>query len=490
VSSRSGRPRQFGPYLAPEVSQDAIVIIPGIMGSTLVETATGDTVWGLDPGSYADAWTRGRGLRALLLTDDERAGRYGRISASGLLRAPAWAPVLRGVEPYTALVEAVTRVVGDPAAVLEFGYDWRLPVEYHAARLAECADRHLDAWLAHPRHEQVRAVRPDGRPGQLVLVAHSMGGLVVRAMAAIPGAMERVRAVVTLGTPFEGAAKAAVILNSGRGAPVPLPHRRLRRLAATLPGLHELLPTYRCVDEGDDVRRLTPDDVAALGGDRGLAEAAAEMHARTAGVTLPGHEVVIGDAQRTAQTLRLGTGVVTEGYYDFEVHSDGDLVRDGDGILRRVPAFGDGTVPARSATPTGPRALPLPQQHGSLARTADAIGIVRAAILGRHLGGRLGEGDVGIRTPDLVRPGQEWPVLVDGVKAPDATCTVYDAATNQLIESEYPLHLRDGQVQATVTLPAPGLYRVSVDGGGTAPVTQLVLAAAEPDAGDSDEGEW
>jgi hypothetical protein len=180
---------------------------------------------------------------------------------------------------------------------------------------------------------------------------------------------------------------------------VPLPHRRLRRLAATLPGLHELLPTYRCVDEGDEVRRLTPDDVAALGGDRGLAEAAAAMHARTAGVALPGHEVVIGDAQTTAQTLRLGAGVVTEGYYDFEVHSDGDLVRDGDGILRRVPAFGDGTVPARSATPAGPRAQPLPQQHGSLARTADAIGIVRAAILGRHLGGRLGEGDIGIRTP-------------------------------------------------------------------------------------------
>src|SRR5262249_30049412 len=155
--------------------------------------------------------------------------------------------------------------------------------EHHAARLAECANRHLDAWLAHPRHEQVRAVRPDGRPGRLVLVAHSMGGLVVRAMAAIPGAMERVRAVVTLGTPFEGAAKAAVIPTSGRGGPGPLPHRRMRRLATTMPGLHELLPTYRCVDDGDDVRRLTPADVASLGGDRDLAEAARTMHARTAG---------------------------------------------------------------------------------------------------------------------------------------------------------------------------------------------------------------
>src|SRR5262249_57276154 len=128
--------------------------------------------------------------------------------------------------------------------------------------------------LGDARQEQARAVRPDGRPGRLVLVAHSMGGLVVRAMAAIPGAMDRVRAVVTLGTPFEGAAKAAVILNSGRGGPVPLPRRRMRRLAATMPGVHELLPTYRSVDDGDDVRRLTPADVAGLRRARGLAPAA------------------------------------------------------------------------------------------------------------------------------------------------------------------------------------------------------------------------
>jgi hypothetical protein len=43
-----------------------------------------------------------------------------------------------------------------------------------------------------------------------------------------------------------------------------------------------------------------------------------------------------------------------------------------------------------------------------------------------------------------------------------------------------------------VTLPAPGLYRVSVEGGSTAPVTQLVLAT-DPDAGsrdtDSEDGD-
>src|SRR5262249_41321133 len=126
-----------------------------------------------------------------------------------------------------------------------------------------------------------------------------------------------------------------------------------------------------------------------------------------------------------------------------------------------------------------------PQQHGALARTEDAIGIVRATILARHLGGRLGEGQVGIRVPDLVLPGEEWPVLVDGVEPHASICTIHDPGTGQLIHAPFPLHVRDGKVQATVTLPTRGLYRISVTAGGTAPVTQLVLAT-DPDTGTLD----
>jgi hypothetical protein len=59
-----------------------------------------------------------------------------------------------------------------------------------------------------------------------------------------------VRATVTLGTPFFGASKAVLLLGSGRGSPVPLPRARVRRLAVTLPGVYDLLPSYRCVSDG------------------------------------------------------------------------------------------------------------------------------------------------------------------------------------------------------------------------------------------------
>ncbi|MCO1660526.1 transposase family protein [Pseudonocardia humida] len=221
--------------------------------------------------ALAVAWTTPTSLARLALTDAERAGDYTRIQPAGLLQAPAFAPFLRGIEPYGGLVAAVREVVADPAAVLEFSYDWRLPVTHNAALLHTAAAEHLAAWQTHPRYEDLLRALPDTRPARLVLIAHSMGGLLIRALA--PGL--DIRATITLGTPFDGAAKAALILNSGRGAPVPLPRTTLRDLAATLPGLHELLPTYRCLDDLDhrngdchdgEPRRLTPSDVAALGG--------------------------------------------------------------------------------------------------------------------------------------------------------------------------------------------------------------------------------
>ena len=48
---------------------------------------------------------------------------------------------------------------------------------------------------------------------------------------------------------------------------------RLRELALTLPGVHDLLPSYRCVDDAGG-RPLTPADVADLvGGYEGRARA-------------------------------------------------------------------------------------------------------------------------------------------------------------------------------------------------------------------------
>ena len=54
-------------------------------------------------------------------------------------------------------------------------------------------------------------------------------------------------------------------------------------MAKTLPGLHDLLPTYRCLDDVDgdtEPVRLTPELVAEIGGDPELATASFAWHAQ------------------------------------------------------------------------------------------------------------------------------------------------------------------------------------------------------------------
>jgi Lecithin:cholesterol acyltransferase len=455
------------------VSPDAVVVIPGIMGSTLCEGD--DVLWGLHRlGWYRQAWRHPESLARLALTPAERGGDYSRVRAAGLLRRPAFAPFLRRIEPYGQLVAAVTDVVADPAAVLEFSYDWRLPVTYNATLLHTAAAAHLDAWRTHSRYQDLLRALPDTRPAQLVLIAHSMGGVLVRALA--PGL--DIRASITLGTPFDGAAKAALILNTGRGAPVPLPRVALRELAKTLPGLHDLLPAYRCVDDLDhdrDPRRLTPGDVATLGGDLDLATAALAMHADTADNLLTGHYAMIGARQPTPSTITLRDGVVEAHHHTFRLRG-GVFDRDAHGVLGRYLEHGDGTVPLQSAQPrAGLRPTPIAQQHGPLASCKEATDAVQALLVERDPNDdRLGDGDIGIDLPDLVDAGTEFAITLTGIDSPtDATVTVYDESGRPV--GHPTIHRADGHWQADIGPLPPGIHEVAVAGVGTSPITQLVL---------------
>ncbi len=480
----------------PDVTHDAVVVVPGIMGSALRDTTTGRYVWRPHDPLWWGGWLRDDGIRPLHLDEDERSGKYGRVEATELLRAPGWAPVLKGFEPYKALLAAVERTVADPKAVLEFPYDWRLPVAVNGELLAEAAHRHLAQWRASEDHDRARRCHPDGREARLVFVAHSMGGLVTRAAfahAASQGSdlTPETRAVVTLGTPFLGSAKAAVILNGDRSGRLPARlRRRMQALSVTLPGVHDLLPDYRCVDAGTDVHRLGPADVAALGGDAELAREAQlfQQRMREQAPALPGHRAVVGVAQPTVQSLRLDAGVVHKQYVAFQRNRNGDLARDGDRAPIRRDRAGDGTVYRDAAHLSSNEPQWLPLQHGGLAKDSVAIEYVRAVLTeyDHDLGAALGDGHIGLDVPDYVVAGSPWQLRVRS--APDSgrpanagtRCTIHKAATDQQIA---PAVLRpiDGELGAQVTLPAPGLYRIKAKSGGNAPVTQLVLAVGPED---------
>lgn len=478
--SPAGRTR-LQPEMAPAVTHDAVVIVPGIMGSELYDVLTGQVLWGLaHPQWLARAWLTRDGLTPLHLTPEEQAGSLGRVQARRLLQTPAWSPFLRGIEPYHKLTRAIEETVAAPAAVMPFPYDWRLPVAVNARLLAAEARKHLERWRRHPAHAAARRRAVDEREGRLVFVAHSMGGLVTQAALTLGfdnDLSADTRGVMTLGTPFRGSVVAANILNSVQGAPLPLPHGRLAALASSMPGVHDLLPRFVCLEEGSGARRLTPSDVGALGGDEELTKNSQEFFAQLSGREMPGHRSVAGIRQDTLQSLRLENGTVLASEYCFRSHTDGELRRDENGVARRFQAWGDGTVHRDSAS-LKPGAVPIALQHGALASGRAARQTVADFLLEEEdLGPDQADEGLGLTVPDYVTPGTPWSLRITGTDDPGGIdCTV--AAVDGGVRREVRPYAGGGDaLSADVELPAAGLYRVTVEADRLpSPLTQLVFA--------------
>jgi hypothetical protein len=457
-------------------ARDAIVVVPGLMGSELIDDK-GRMLWGLrDPRWYVSAWTSGRSLDALRLSGHEREGSYGRVRPGRLLRSPAFAPFLAGFEPYTALLNSIRSVACHPSAIREFAYDWRLPVAFNGSRLAVAALDHLRRWRGSAAEVAARRADPDGdRPARLVMVAHSMGGLLLRQACLTEGFAAEVRATLTLGTPFFGAPKAVLMLASGRG--YPLPRMRVRELAAALPGIYDILPSYRCVTEGIGARRLVASDITGVGGDGELAAASLAEQESVLSVRLPALTQVVGVHQPTVQALTLESGAAKGHLFTYESTMDG---------VQQTRLGGDGTVPLVSARVPYCSDVPLAQSHGALASHSDAIVIMENLLAGRRSGPWLGIGELGLDMPDIITAGQSWEVTITGAERPtDVTCSVVDVGTGLSLDRPAVGKGEEGLLVARAQPLPPGLFRVRIDGGGSFPVQQIVMSIGAAASGAS-----
>jgi len=445
-----------------------MIVVPGILGSDLVDNYTGKQIWGFPPKRLIEVLATEDGLRPLQLTAAERDGDYRRVTPTGLLTRPTWFSHFGGFEDYQALLRATGQATA-PELVHRFPYDWRLPVAYNGTRLAEAARRWLTA-------RQARQPQEPGLPTRLVFVAHSTGGLVVQAaLAHAPELAQDTEMVITLGTPFYGVVKAAAVFNGNRSGTDPAGlWDRVGPLAASLPGMHDLLPTYRCLDRGNSVERLTPGRVADLGGDEELAEqslAFQERMLRDRPLAAVRHWPIAGSAQPTLQSMRLEDGVVYGQHFCFEEDD-----ASGERTLRRVDRGGDGTVYRETAFLPGGEPSCWPVQHGMMPGNSDVLERVRQILAMRRAGPLMGEGELGLDIPDAVLARSTWDLRVTGIDTKTGVgCLIQDTETRRQIQTPQ-LTNGDECVEGRVTLPGPGLYRVQVKAGGPTPVAQFVAA--------------
>lgn len=188
----------------------AIIFLPGFMTSEISE---GDRRLWL-PESPASA---GADFQRMIVKDGPAAPRDG-LTANRIM------------PDYDAFVSAL----GEHGRVHPFPYDWRQSVFGSAADL----DRFIDSEPA------LRDAR------RLVLVAHSMGGLVATAFAQNPAGVfrhsPRVVKVITMGTPYLGSVQTVLDAYSGiELAPGKImPADAYQQWTNSFPGFYEMLPAY------------------------------------------------------------------------------------------------------------------------------------------------------------------------------------------------------------------------------------------------------
>ena len=258
-----------------------VVLLPGILGSRLVEPRSRTLVWGAFTGDYANPGKpRGARLVALPmregvaladLTDSvvaDRAVESFEVSVLGLpVTAGAYVDILGllGAGGYRDQMLAASGAVDygtDHFTCFQYAYDWRRDNAETAADLYRYLLTQRD-----DVHAKLVEKRGDAAPAKeslrFDLVAHSMGGLVARYMlrygdeplpadGSLPeltwkGA-DLVERVILVGTPNAGSAEAIRQLVEGKdfgnGVAFWLP-RAPAAVLGTMPSIYQLLPRPR-----------------------------------------------------------------------------------------------------------------------------------------------------------------------------------------------------------------------------------------------------
>lgn len=256
-----------------EAERNPVIVIPGILGSRLRDTASGKSVWGSFYGGFADPRTP-EGIRLIALPlayHDELNQVQTTVKPDGVLGkvqvSLAGLPV--ELNAYHGMLQALgvggyrDEEIGMSGAVdygsghftcFQFPYDWRRDISYNA--------RLLDDFIKEKkRYVETELKKRYGvdRDIKFSIVAHSMGGLLARyylrygremlpdngSVPAITWAGTKyVNKVVLVGTPNAGSIQALHDLVYGKDLGPVVPTYE-PAILGTMPAVYQLLPRTR-----------------------------------------------------------------------------------------------------------------------------------------------------------------------------------------------------------------------------------------------------
>ncbi|MEU1325180.1 lipase/acyltransferase domain-containing protein [Streptomyces microflavus] len=463
---------------------DMVVVVPGILGSRLAD-ADGNEVWGLSGRALLRGiHTFGRSVKGLVLPPglgDEHPGDG--VRPLGPMRD------LHGLLGVGTLVDGYDGFLGwlednftlrrrgekdepdAPANLIDFAYDWRLSCRYSAERLAERVDEELGRW---------RASTPERAEARVVLVCHSMGGLVARQYVEQCGGAEVTRRVITLGTPYRGSLDALVYLVNGlRYGMGPL-GLDVTAFARSLPSLHQLVPDYAAlIPAPGEPLRYAREVTGLPGTDASLLADAARFHKALresgAGAAYGVEYVPISGVLQPTPTTAEIQGEKVVGLLTIDGSDEG----------------GDGRVPRLSSAHVGGTGRPAftPwEKHGSLQNNT----ALRQSLYNWltpdppvHRGPEDAEVPLVVDVPDMITEGEVYELLARVPQDVQGHDRVAVFATPEGRPARTLSNLGGGRYVARLAGLAAGPHRVRVSTGkaGHVVMTALVLVV-EGEAGD------
>jgi hypothetical protein len=371
--------------------QDLVILVPGLGGSVLQRG--GRDLWALSGQALGQFLESSLSLAPLVLSgDDQHADALDDgVVASRVLPRQQLVPGLQAHSGYRAVAgwvrdnfTVIQRDVADPRPgnLYEWPYDWRRDLRATARRLERFVGERLAAW---------REVA--GADRRVILVAHSMGGLVSRYFVEVLGGWRSCRVLVTFGTPHRGSVKAVGVLANGYLGNV----GGIADVMRSCTSLYQLLPRYpmlridtewRRPGETNGIPGIDPVKAAdALAFHHEIDDAVARNRAE------PGYErfatlAVAGTGRLTAQSAALSDErVVTDRggrWHPRRLFGDHRRVPLPPGVDPLLDG-GDGTVPYVSAVPPE-----LSTDIGMVTTVLESHGALqRSSILDAHLRHRL-----------------------------------------------------------------------------------------------------
>ena len=452
---------------------DVVVVLPGILGSTLEKNGT--PVWAPSLGAVAEMIrTFGRAIPDLRLPSgigDEHPGDG--VEAIALMPDIHILPgiwtshlgydlMLGWLRSAFGLVDASRDDPDRIPNLLPVPYDWRLSNRYNGRLLKGIVEPVLERW---------RSQGPAFADSKLTFICHSMGGLVARWFIEKEGGAAITNRLITLGTPYRGALRSLDQLVNGVHKGVGPFTIDLTGFARSLPSTYQLLPEYACIETPGGLQKIAETQVPDL--DTAMAADALRFHdemddaAATHPIDMYTLHPFVGTRQRTVTTARIAGGRV-EVVDTIEGKDEG----------------GDATVPRLSAAPKAvdpdSNILRWPaDKHGSLQSNKgvfDEISGVLTANPVHHRG--LKPDEIRVDIDELFTSGEPLALAVEAERDLLLDAIVTDEAGVQVARAELPV--AGGVARASLEPMAPGAYVVTVAGAehfrsAVAPVTSTVL---------------